>query len=166
MPFSRITVSVLLLFLISVSMGLAPAAGAGAPDFTLPDINGNKMTLSSFRDKVVVLNFWATWCTSCKEEMTSLNNLYLKLKDKGFVVLAISIDTSEKPVRSFISEKKLKLNVLLDKEKEVYFDSYAVMGLPTSFLIDRNGLIVDKIVGEVRWDTPQMEEEIMKAIRK
>lgn len=166
MPRLRLIASLLaLVVLFSVSTGLASAsAGASAPDFTLPDLNGKKVTLSTFKGKVVVLNFWSTWCTFCKEEMPSLNTLYLKLKDKGFVVLAVSIDPSEKPVRAFITEKRLNFNVLMDKDKEVYFDSYAVMGLPTSFLIDRNGLIVDKFLGEVDWASPQIQEKILKAL--
>ncbi|MCL4491996.1 MAG: redoxin domain-containing protein [Nitrospirae bacterium] len=142
----------------------AAAQGSPAPDFTLNDVNGKKVALSEFRGRVVLLNFWATWCGPCKAEMPSLNSLYLALKDKGLVVLAISVDTSEKPVKSFISEKKLALPVLMDKNKEIYFDSYAVVGLPTTFIIDKSGGIVEKIMGENVWDSPQMKEKILRLL--
>lgn len=140
------------------------AAQGTAPDFTLNDINGKKTTLSEFRGKVVLLNFWATWCGPCRAEMPSLNNLYNEFKDKGFVVLAVSVDTSEKPVRSFIKDLKLSFPVLMDKNKAVSFDEYGVFGLPTTFLIDKSGIITEKIMGEMRWDSPRMKEKISRLL--
>jgi peroxiredoxin len=135
-----------------------------AADFTLPDINGKKVNLSEFRGKVVLLNFWATWCGPCRAEMPSLNNLYNEFKDKGFVVLAVSVDASEKPVKSFEKELKLSFPVLMDKNKAVSFDEYGVLGLPTTFLIDKNGVMIEKIMGEREWDSPQMKEKILKLL--
>lgn len=140
------------------------AAQTSAPDFALNDITGKKVNLSEFRGKVVLLNFWATWCGPCKAEMPSLNNLYNEYKDKGFVVLAVSVDTSEKPVKSFAREHKLAFPVLLDKDKAVSFDEYAVLGLPTTFLIDKTGIVIEKIIGEREWDSPQMKEKILKLL--
>ncbi len=157
-------VFILLLFVFSSGYRAYAAQGTAAPDFTLSDINGRKVTLSEFRGKVVLLNFWATWCGPCRAEMPALNNLYLDLKGKGLVVLAVSVDPSDKPVRSFVSEKKLGFPVLLDKEKEVYFDSYAVVGLPAAFLIDKKGMVVEKIMGEQEWDSAQMKEKIIKLL--
>ena len=122
----------------------AGVSGPAAPDFTLADVHGKKVSLSAFKGNVVILNFWATWCGPCKAEMPSLNNLYLEFRNKGLVVLAISVDPTERPVLSFISDKKLALPVLMDKTKEVYFDSYAVMGLPATFIIDKSGVLVRK----------------------
>jgi peroxiredoxin len=93
-----------------------------------------------------------------------MNALYEALKDKGFLVLAVSIDTSVKPVKSFISGKKLRFPVLLDKDKEVFFDSYAALGLPTSFLIDRNGIIVEKVVGPKEWGAPDVKDKILRLL--
>ncbi len=137
-----------------------------APAFTLPDINGKKVSLSDFKDKVVLLNFWATWCGPCKAEMPSLNNLSTTFKNEGFVVLAISIDPSDKPVRSFVLEKGITFPVLMDPDKEVYFDLYAIFALPTSFLIDRNGIIVEKIMGDREWDSPEMKDKVLRVLRK
>jgi peroxiredoxin len=153
-----------LLALCTILSNPASAAQGTAPDFTLNDINGKKVNLSEFRGKVVVLNFWATWCGPCRAEMPSLNNLYNEYKDKGLVVLAVSMDTSEKPVKSFVKELKLAFPVLMDKDKAVSFDEYAVLGLPTTFLIDKNGGVIEKIMGEKEWDSPQMKEKILKLL--
>lgn len=148
---------------IAISNPVCAAQGT-APDFTLNDINGEKVNLSEFRGKVVLLNFWATWCGPCRAEMPSLNNLYNEFKDKGLVVLAVSVDTSEKPVRSFIKDLKLSFPVLMDKNKAVSFDEYGVFGLPTTFLINKNGMITEKIMGEREWDSPQMKEKISRLL--
>jgi len=154
------TMLMLLALCIAASNPISGAQDA-AHGFTLPDINGKKVSLSEFKGKVVILNFWATWCGPCRAEMPSLNKLYIALKDKGLAVIAISVDTSEKTVRPFIKEQKLSFPVLMDKDKAVSFDEYGIFGLPTTFLIDRNGMIVEKIPGEREWDTPQMKGKII-----
>ena len=144
----------------------AEASGPAAPDFTLADVHGKKVSLSGFSGKVVILNFWATWCGPCEAEMPSLNNLYQEFQSKGLAVIAISVDPTEKSVLSFIAEKKLAFPVLMDKNKEVYFDSYAVMGLPTTFIIDRSGVLIEKIMGEQEWDSAKMKEKILKLLTR
>lgn len=138
--------------------------GNYAPDFELKDINGKKVALSEFKGKVIVLAFWATYCSPCREEMISLNNLYISLKDKGFIVLAISLDASERRVRSFISEKRITLPVFMDLDKKASRDKYAVRGLPTSFLIDKKGVIVEILKGETEWDSPDMKNKILRLL--
>ncbi|MBF0557866.1 MAG: redoxin domain-containing protein [Nitrospirae bacterium] len=145
-----------------VSSVSAQIPGSPAPDFTLTDLHGSKVSLSGLRGNVVIMNFWATWCGPCKAEMPSLHNLYTEYKSKGLAVVAISIDATEKPVISFIEQKKLAFPVLIDKNKEVYFDSYAGMGLPETFIIDRKGIVIEKIMGEQEWDSPRMKERILK----
>ncbi len=144
----------------------APEPGSHAPLFTLKDTQGTNVSLSDFKGKVVLVNFWGTWCGPCKAEMPSLNNLYKAFKDKGFAVLAISTDSSEKPVRSFVAERGISFPVLMDKDKTVYSDKYAVIGLPMSFLIDRNGIVVGRVVGEVEWDSPEMKNKIMGVLNR
>ncbi|MDA8079025.1 MAG: redoxin domain-containing protein [Nitrospiraceae bacterium] len=143
-----------------------PEAGKIAPSFTLKDVGGKDVSLSFYRGKVVLLNFWATWCPSCKDEMVPFNNMYAALKDKGFVVLAVSVDPSLRPLKSFASEKGLAFPVLWDKDKEVYFDLYAVLGLPITFLIDRNGVITEKIIGDRDWSSPEMKNKIQSLINR
>jgi peroxiredoxin len=142
----------------------APEVGSYAPPFVLKDLEGKTVSLESLKGKVILLNFWATYCVPCKTEMPSMNALYEALKEKGFLVLAVSIDTSVKPVKSFISGKKLRFPVLLDKDKEVFFDSYAALGLPTSFLIDRKGIIVEKVVGPTEWNAPDVKDKILRLL--
>lgn len=149
--------------ILQISGGLACAANA-APDFTLSNLDGRKVSLSSYKGKVVILNFWGTWCEPCKAEMPSLNKLYLEHRDKGLVVLAVSIDPSDQKVKSFISQKGYSIPVLLDRNKEVFFDTYGLFGLPVSVIIDRDGMIVQKVIGEIAWDSPQMEEKIRKLL--
>ena len=148
----------------SENLAFAKTTGSLAPDFTLPDLEGINVTLSKFRGKVVLLNFWNTWCGPCRAEMPSLNNLYLELKDKGFVVLSISIDTSEELVKAFISERKLVFPVLMDKKQKVYSKKYFLYGLPVTFLIDKKGIIVEKFIGERDWGCQEMKEKIVKLL--
>lgn len=139
-------------------------AGKYAPLFELKDLDGKKTALSQYRGKVVLLNFWATWCSPCRSEMPSLTDLYSDFKDRGFVVLAVSVDTSERSVKSFVSAEKIGFPVLVDKDKDVYFDQYGIVGIPVSFLIDRNGLIAEKFVGERQWNSPEMKNKILRLL--
>ena len=148
----------------SENLAFAKTPDSLAPDFTLSDLDGKNVTLSKFRGKVVLLNFWNTWCGPCRAEMPSLNNLFLELKDKGLIVLSISIDTSEEPVRAFISERKIVFPVLMDKKQKVYAKKYFLYGLPVTFLIDKKGIIVEKFIGERDWSSPQMKEKILQML--
>ncbi len=161
------------LFLISSSLTAKEAfsgevceAGKSAPAFELPDVNGRSRSLSEFKGSVVLLNFWATWCGSCKAELDPLNNLYRSMKNDGFVVVAVSLDRSEKPVSAVVAEKKIDFPVLIDKNKEVSFDQYAVLALPVSFLIDKNGVIAEKLVGERQWDSADVKDKILKLMKR
>lgn len=149
----------------AVCLDTAPDIGKLAPTFELADINGKKTDLSDYKGKVVLINFWATWCGPCKAEMPSLNKLFLSLKNDGLIVLAIAVDSSEEPVKSFLKNKTVDFPVLMDKEQDVYFDLYAVLGLPTSFLIDRDGIIREKIRGEREWDAQDIKEKIEKLLK-
>jgi peroxiredoxin len=140
--------------------------GESAPPFELQDVNGKLRSLSEFKGNVVLLNFWATWCSSCKTELDPLNNLYRALKKDGFVVLAVSLDRSEKPVRTLLAGKNIAFPVVMDKDKEVAFDQYAVLALPVSILIDRNGVIAERLIGERQWDSPEMEQKVRTLLNR
>jgi peroxiredoxin len=150
----------------ALSLDAVAQIGKPAPEFALNDINGKKVSLSEYKGKVVLLNFWATFCGPCKAEMPSLNNLFLALKNDGLIVLAISTDDSEKPIQSFITKKAITFPVLIDKNQEVYFDKYGVRSIPTSFIIDRDGVIVTRILGERPWDAPEMKEQMRTLLSK
>ena len=140
-------------------------AGKQAPPVELPDLAGNTLSLSQLKGTVVLLNFWSTLCKPCIAEMPSLNSLYGALKDNGLKVIAVSIDGSDKPVREFASQKKIAFTILLDTEKEVFFDQYAGPSLPATYLIDRNGIIVETFNGPWEWDSPEMKSKIVKLLK-
>jgi peroxiredoxin len=142
----------------------AVATAAAAPDFTLPDLGGKDVSLSDFKGKVILINFWATTCAPCKAEMPSLHSLYLDFRDRGLVVLAVALNADEKPVRAYIDEKKYSFPVLLDKEREVYFDTYALLGLPVTIIVDRKGSIVEKVIGERQWNKAPMRDKIIRLL--
>jgi len=123
-----------------------------ARDFTVPTPDGKSLKLSSYRGKVVFLNFWATWCPPCKEEMPSMERLYQRFKDQGLVVLAVSIDAEGAPVVTpFVKEHKLTYPVGLDPKMELA-NTYGVRALPSSFVIDRDGRLAAVAVGPRVWD--------------
>ena len=132
-----------------------------APDFTLKDVNGKDVTLSSFRGKVVLLNFWATWCPPCKYEMPSFNKLYKEMKAQGLEVIAVSTDDSISYVKDYLSKNSMDFKILMD-EKHSVTKQYKVFSMPTTFLIDRNGLIIEKFYGEYEWTDPDIKKKIEK----
>jgi len=109
-------------------------------DFTLTDLQGKSWHLRDLQGKVVLVNFWATWCPPCRKEMPDLQALYDKYKDQGFLVLAISDEETAK-VSPFITERKISYPVLLDPGRKVN-DGFVVEGIPKSFVYDRNGKLV------------------------
>lgn len=131
--------------------------GSTAPDFTLPDLKGKMVSLSDYRDKVVFINFWATWCKPCREEMPSMERLYRFLKSKGapFEILAVSID-SEGPdvVDNFRKEFNLTFPILHDMKGRIK-EVYKTTGVPESFIVDQNGVVAQKVIGGQDWTTPE-----------
>ncbi len=123
-----------------------------APDFTLKNLDEKKINLKDYKGKVVLLNFWATWCEPCLEEMPSMQKVYNKLKDKGFVVLAVSIDEDrgERNVRAFAKKLGLSFPILLDPDQKVR-DKYFNNSLPTSYLINAKGKLKGYIAGARDW---------------
>lgn len=131
--------------------GFRPRVGNPAPDFTLPSLVGNPVRLSNYRGKVVFLNFWATWCPPCREEMPSMESLYQRLKGRDFEMLAVSIDTKGADrVQSFVATYALTFPVLLDPNKKIY-RLYGLTGVPETFIIGKNGDIMLKTIGPRDW---------------
>lgn len=125
--------------------------GKPAPDFTLLDMQGQQVSLSQFRGKVVILNFWATWCPPCRQEMPSMERLYRDFKEKDMVILAVNVDENGKQaVREFLQKMPYSFPILLDS-KNIAQNSYGVFRLPESFVIDRNGVVIEKIIGARNW---------------
>ncbi len=128
----------------------APRPGRPAPDFTLTDLNGNQVSLSQFRGKKVVINFWATWCPPCRAEMPDLDRLARDYSGR-VVVLAIDIQEGRELVRPFLEEiKVVSLMPLLDTDGKVSV-TYKVSALPTTFIINENGIVQEVNVGAINY---------------
>jgi peroxiredoxin len=134
-----------------------------APDFSLKDAHGRSLSLSSLRGKVVLINFWATWCPPCKAEMPSMNRLYNEIRNRGFEVVAISTDNSLSTIKDFLARNRIDFPVLFDETKSVT-RQYHVFSMPTTFLIDRSGMIVEKFYGEEDWTDPVIRKKIEKLL--
>lgn len=126
--------------------GAAPKPGAPAPDFTLTTLDGKKASLGDFRGKVVLLNFFATWCPPCRAEMPDLEATYKELKGKGLEIVAIDLQEDNATVSGFTKSLGLTFPILLDRGADV-FGQYHITGLPTTFFIDRDGVIREFVIG-------------------
>ena len=132
-----------------------PAVGQAAPDFTLNDLGGQPFTLSALRGKVVIVNFWATWCPPCRAEMPSMELLHRELADEGLVMLAVNIEKEgRQSVPRFLATGSHTFPVLLD-DQEVVQKRYGVYKFPESFVIRKDGVIDDKVIGAIDWAHPQ-----------
>jgi len=164
---------IIIIILLSSNLYAAPPApwesddivGKKAPDFTLNTVDGKKLSLSSYKGKVVLLNFWATWCEPCREEIPLMNQLVAKFKDKGFVILAVSIDDEDSTVSNFMKDNKMNFTVLRDPSQNVARSSYKVFGYPFSFLINKNGVIVKRYLGAIDWTDRGVINEISNYLK-
>ena len=130
---------------------MRPARAKLAEDFTLPTPDGGRFRLSEQRGKVVLVNFWATWCPPCLEEMPAMERLWRRHKDAGFVLVAISLDTDPKKVPPFVIARKFSFPVALDPKMGVA-EKYGVRALPSSFMLDRQGTVAGVALGPRPWD--------------
>lgn len=123
-----------------------------APDVTMPTLAGATVAMKDLRGKAVLVNFWATWCTPCQWEMPLMETLYRAYRDRGFVVLAISIDQGDvERVRAFVRDKKLTYPVALDTRHEAARE-FGIIGLPATLLIGPDGYIKGVTYGPKEWD--------------
>jgi peroxiredoxin len=130
--------------------------GLPAPDFTFPGLDGNKVSLSDYRGKVVFVNIWATWCPPCVEEMPSMQKLYQKLKGENFEILAVSIDSKgAKVVAPFMKKYQLTFPALLDSMGTIK-RIYKTTGVPESYIIDKDGILAKKVLGPLDWSQPDV----------
>ncbi len=137
-----------------------PAVGTTAEDFRLVDLEGKSQSLSQYRGKVVLVNFWATWCKPCTTEMPAMQTTYDKLRDKGFVVLAINELEDEAKVREHIKQYSHTFPVLLDRDNKVA-NQFGVFGLPVSVFIDEKGVVQEYIKGGLL-----TEDKIYQAVQR
>ena len=127
---------------IALPMSTASAAKVGdlAPNFTLKSATGANLRLSEFRGEVVMINFWATWCGPCRQEMPVLEKLYSRYRDVGFELLGVSIDENSAKARNMAKRLKVNYPILFDLEKDVS-ELYDVDAMPTTVIVDRDGRV-------------------------
>ncbi|MDE2059397.1 MAG: TlpA family protein disulfide reductase [candidate division NC10 bacterium] len=136
-----------------------------APDFTLKTLEGNTIRLSELRGKkVVLINFWASWCPPCRLEMPTMQQIYSEYKERGFEILAVNIESDAKQeIRDFVKELRLTFPILLDPDMKVT-RKFHVIGLPVSVLIDRQGIVRAKEIGYHDWTTKASRTQVEKLL--
>jgi peroxiredoxin len=150
---------------VASATDVQPAVGHRAPAFTLRDPDGKAVQLSRvLKEKAVFLNFWATWCPPCREEMPSMEAVYRDYKARGLEILAVSIDAGDETavaarVKAFMADLTLTFPALLDPQMEVV-RAYRLRGLPTTYLIDRTGVIRAIVVGPRDWASPEFRQRL------
>ncbi|PLX91246.1 MAG: thioredoxin [Desulfuromonas sp.] len=158
--FSRINVAVVIVSLLLCTSSFAIQENQKAPDFTLEDLQGQKVSLSDFKGKIVMVNFWATWCPPCIEEMPSMEKLSRRFSDEDFVLLAINVEENSRTiVENFLKKNPYTFPVLLDQDAKVQ-QLYGAYRFPETVIINRHGEIVTRVIGGRDW----MDEGILSIL--
>jgi len=135
------------------TMGIIKLAGIAPPvDIELGDLNGKTIRVSDFKGKIVLLNFWTTWCPDCRTEMPSMEKLHRHFKDREFVMLAINLREPSKRVKSFYEEYKLSFTTLLDTRGQIGI-RFGIRSIPTTFILNQKGGLIGKALGPREWDS-------------
>jgi peroxiredoxin len=129
--------------------------GQMAPTFSFNDRSGRRLSLAEFRGKVVLLNFWATWCPPCRDEMPSMESLQRKMDKNEFAILALSVDDSWDQVNQFMNQSGFDLQVYADFGKKIS-SLYGTFKYPETYVLDRKGIVALKIIGPTDWTAPEM----------
>ncbi len=133
-----------------------PVQDSPAPEVTVNSLTGAPLKLSDLKGKVVVLNFWATWCPPCRQEIPSMVKLNKAMAGKPFQMVAVSIDEGGRPaIESFFQTSGFSLPAYTDPDNRAA-TTYGITGVPETFIIDRQGVIVKKVVGAMEWDSPDV----------
>ncbi len=136
---------------------------AGKPpavDFTLKDMNDKLHRLSDYRGRVVIVNFWASWCPPCRAELPSMEQAYQTLKQQGVVMLAINVGEDAETIFNFTADYPVSFPLLLDMDAKV-INAYPVIGLPTSYIINPQGRLVYRVIGTREWTEPTLMKSIL-----
>lgn len=136
----------------------------GAVDFELKSIGGKTFRLSELRGKAVLLNFWATWCPECIKEMPSLERLYKRFRGDDFIILGISIDRKASTVETFLQKNPVSYPILMDSKGDVFVKKYTLIGIPVTILIDKDGYIVEKVIGKQDFTSEKYVGKIEKLL--
>lgn len=131
-----------------------------APDFVLQDVDGKTHKLSDYRGKVVMINFWASWCPPCRFELPSMQRAYERLKDKGVEFLAVNLGEDADTIFTFTADYPVTFPLLMDIDSKVS-DKYPVVGLPTSYFVGPDGRLIYRAIGSREWDEKEMLQKIL-----
>ena len=142
---------------------LKPWSGGATPPLALRDLQGKEHKLADYRGKVVVLNFWATWCDPCREEMPSMQRLQDKLAGKSFAILAIDYGEGAPRIQDFLKKVPVRFTVLLDRDTSTA-TAWKVKVLPTTLVLDPQQRIRYSVVGDLEWDSQSVEDTIKKLL--
>jgi peroxiredoxin len=137
-----------------------PRVGSAASDFTVKD-SDRTVTLNQFKGQVVVLNFWASWCSPCVAELPSMMEMQERLRNRGITVLGVSIDVDDEAYHRFIKQRNVNFVTVRDPGQKVA-GLYGTSGWPETYVIDRDGVMRRKVVGPINWDSPEILEFLGK----
>ena len=141
------------------------ALGDRAPNFTLSEFPSGDVSLRDFRGKVILLNFWATWCPPCVVETPSLEALASKMKDRGVVILGVSVDQDPAALKTFVERNHLTYPVARDPSRNIPA-RYGTYKFPETYIIDRTGHVAEKIIGATDWTDPRMIDYVEDLARR
>lgn len=136
-----------------------------APDFSLPSTDSSTLKLSQFKGKVVLLDFWASWCGPCRQSFPWMNEMIARYGKDGLAVVAVNLDENRKDAEKFLQEVPANFNIAFNPQGNIP-EAYHVQGMPTSYLVDRNGQLVGGHIGFNSSETEQFESEIVKLLKK
>ena len=139
------------------SIGPKAEIGQPAPDFVLQDTTGKSWNLSELKDKVVFVNFWATWCPPCREEMPSMEQLHKNLASEGFQMLAILYEDDPGEAAALVNGYGYTFPVLIDPDGKTV-KAYGLTGIPETFIVNTEGILVEKFIGPRNWNTKNARE--------
>ena len=155
-----LAISTILLLTSCYSGSRPPRIGHAAKDFSVQD-SDRKVSLDQFKGQILVLNFWATWCPPCVEELPSLEVMQERMRGRGVVVLGVSIDVDENAYHHFIKERGVNFLTVRDPGQKVAA-MYGTSGWPETYVIDRQGVIRRKFIGAVDWSSPEVMQFLSK----
>lgn len=156
---------VALLLLSSCEKRPGLEVGDMAPEFSLPSLDGTVMSLSDWQGQVVVLNYWATWCPPCVQEMPSLQELHEALGEQGLRVVAVSVDERFSDIQGFVDRFDLSFIILHDEGMKTA-RRYQTFKYPETYIIDRSGRVKSKVVGERNWIAPSVIRDLVRLLKE